>query len=131
MREIKFRAWDGSRYIYFDNHQYDLVYNDISGWNVKPNIPNFQGEWVSGQSQSKTPDFVLEQFTGLHDKNGKEIYEGDVVDWLGDKGVVVFHLTRWAIRIKSLRFPQSFHQWSLKHMEVIGTVHENQELLTK
>jgi uncharacterized phage protein (TIGR01671 family) len=57
MRELKFRAWDGKMY---------LDHSSLC-------CPSFSlGEILNG-------DYVIEQYTGLHDKNGKEIYEGDIV----------------------------------------------------
>ena len=64
-REIKFRGWDGK--IMFDVSQ--ITFNDGT-WDLS------KGRGVSILFQ---PSITLMQFTGLHDKNGKEIYEGDVV----------------------------------------------------
>lgn len=120
-REIKFRAWDGTKYITFDNHQYDLIYNDISGWNVKPNLPEYKGEWMCGESQSKTPNFSLEQFTGLPDTNGVDIYDGDILD----NGVAVIYSTEQACYFAG-GVPLCM---SNSHRSVIGNIHQNPELL--
>jgi len=60
MREIKFRAWD----------------RETKKWTTS-------GYWISTTTQRLEciPQLEVTQFTGLHDKNGKEIYEGDIVQY--------------------------------------------------
>ena len=65
-REIKFRAWNGEK-------MFDVSAIDFAGYKILDNETRLD-EWSRWKK-----DCVLMQFTGLLDKNGKEIYEGDIV----------------------------------------------------
>lgn len=84
-------------------------------------------------------DAVLMQYTGLKDKNGKEIYEGDVLGY-GDTYEVVWNETDkfvegtgWCVkRIELNKYGKHdySHLWSMTTLpEVIGNIYENPELL--
>lgn len=70
MREIRFRVWDGTEMAKVDHLTWDKGIKGLSEINQE------MQKW-----------FVLMQFTGLKDKNGKEIYEGDIVEteYIGKK----------------------------------------------
>lgn len=70
-REIKFRAWHKDLKKMFKIGQITL---EKGTWYFEPNDRDFIGMSIPYQ-----PSFVLMQYTGLHDKNGKEIYEGDII----------------------------------------------------
>ena len=71
------------------------------------------------------------QYTGLKDKNGKKIFEGDTV-WFGDekeRGVVYFDNSgaRFAVRFDT--FDAAFDHLYSNELEIIGNVHDNPELM--
>lgn len=74
-----------------------------------------------------SPDFILEQFTGLSDKNGREIYEGDVISGCGSISAVVYRQEIAAFERISKTGPAVLSINTVG--EVIGNIHENPELL--
>lgn len=82
------------------------------------------------------------QFTGLHDKNGKEIYEGDIIRSFDSKGKPIFHYLLYdneeagfvavlkGSRKGDFGYGRCYQQWITEcEKEVIGNIHDNLELL--
>ena len=114
MREIKFRAW------HIDNKE--MIYQ---GWN-KTYFVTISNLFAYGGSV----EFM--QYTGLKDKNGKEIYEGDILNIVtyGSEeqkyiAKVQFDESRYIVRNKYGYAPL----YDLPPHEVIGNIYENPELL--
>lgn len=127
MRDIKFRAWSKS-----DNKYY---YRVLVG-----NTDNTDDQYVcsSVYDGDKWVHFdeycgVIEQYTGLKDKNGTEIYEGDVVKVEGDGEIYRVKWIRSGFglepRYNSPRYPVLGNVELRRKIEVIGNIHENPELL--
>lgn len=110
MRELKFRVWNKTL------HKY--------------------GHFAlkKGVSVSIVADLEIEQYTGLKDKNGKEIYEGDILkDESNDTAVVIWreYQAEWGIKWIHMGIEDSLiHRMEWGHLnEVIGNINDNQELL--
>ena len=122
MRTIKYRAWDKEKEKMISHE--DLMNQD---WNL-----------LRPMAQPHTSNWLMLQYTGLKDKNGKEIYEGDVLIYenaLGERakdkeGIVVFE--KAAFRFSPIHFKYEhsapINSYTKRHV-VIGNIHENPELL--
>jgi len=113
MREIKFRAWDKENKVMMDWE--DIKYIDLD----------------TLQKSS-----ILMQYTGLKDKNSKEIYEGDIVHveavayGRNMKAVVIWKNGGFMLKWED-EYESYIQDWAkdLAESEVIGNIYENPELL--
>ena len=136
MREIKFRVWDGSTMwnpetLTGDNNNTILkFYNPQKGIGWGLFDYKYDYRIASGEYNN------LMQYTGLKDKNGKEIYEGDILKAYGKE------ITRFVVSFSNASFIlyHQFGRWGLlarlfelddMPAEIIGNIHENPELLDK
>ena len=136
-RPIKFRAWDGKKMLFTDKGQFYLMNNGTI------DIPSSTGH------EFYNKNYPVMQFTGLHDRNGKEIYEGDILcneeydawEW---RGVVKFsHGVFGAEWLSNVESQSMVGSWGQKHnlrkldddilerQVVVGNIYENPELLTQ
>jgi len=126
MREIKFRAWDKDRkkMLYHINDLFD----GFMHWKDQ------KIDLVDCVEQGTHTEYrhpILLQYTGLKDKNGKEIYEGDVIETNGiencEKALIIFHDGVFVADFEEFDFIGWEHLNGLD-MTVIGNIYENPEL---
>lgn len=153
-REIKFRAWQSQEKIYLDQthllndvcrfHKPDKTYVDVNLWRFIMLVP-------------EQNIYILEQYTGIKDKNGRDIYEGNIVKITGEFIGSYFNITThpknesqkytW---IAKVIWDNGYAKFLFEYIntssqrgsfinedfigvapwcEVIGNIHENPELL--
>ena len=134
MRKIKFRYWDRMKGGWGDDSPFDI--HTVTLEPIRSHV---------GGSFQNYPDCEFQQYTGLKDKNGREIYEGDILSsacnekpcdyivvWndersgeycgfmlqaiMKDPPKVTFHI-------------HNFKMWMAEGFEVIGNIFENRKLL--
>ena len=128
-RQLKFRVWDklAERMIYphNDNQQHFII--------------DLNGRFHNLQNGSGGDDYVIQQYTGLTDKNGNLIFEGDIVQynqnssydnmdfiakWSDDKLGFIFQSNSGEQLVN-----QTPHLNRFKHLEVVGNIFEHENLL--
>ena len=120
-REIKFRIWDNKyKVMRMEDFVIDNSFDCVSGW---------------------LDNSILMQYTGLKDKNGKEIYEYDFVKCIaapsGKKvagemiGKIMQDHFGWTISVWFKNEWWGYAKMDFRSLEVIGNVYENPELVTR
>lgn len=124
-REIKFRAW----YMPFGSKEpmQKMVHEKASS--------------ILAFAEMSPDEYIVEQYTGLKDANGKEIYEGDILAWHSSicrkhnwVGVVLYRGAGFAVQESDRSY--SSPEWlecacrkDANIIEVIGNIHEDEDLL--
>lgn len=122
----KFRAWDkeNDRMIYPSTEGVCFELDDDG-----INILDVSGDYPEDHTFPAIDSFLM-QSTGLKDKNGVEIFEGDVVEWLGHRGIVEFVLNNQQTMIIGASGYITYLDYSTDfNTEVIGNIHENPKIL--
>ena len=128
-RGIKFRIWDTENKEMLKVQELDFE-------------PTFYGGRIAIRPDQyndyfDTEDMILMQYTGLHDKNGKEIYEGDILRFNEVDTAIVEWNEKYAyfmVRpIQDYYFDSDVlgHAIEYNNAEIIGNIYENEDLLEK
>ena len=124
-REIKFRAWDNENKYMVTSKQgvFTALRNSM---NI---VRQDDGYYNDGDLLKPNKEkYTLMQFTGMFDKNGKEIYEGDIVKYENMTGKIMFLNGSFIMS----NFEET-EEWELgvinAEIEVIGNEYDNPELL--
>ncbi|MEK3717937.1 YopX family protein [Paenibacillus sp. FSL R7-0333] len=125
-REIKFRAWYKPLGVMIQPDKLEMINFDTKVLGVYMEMEGM------GYHVLRMYDFELMQYTGLQDKNGREIYEGDILQDDYGAGEVEWVQEHCAYMVFT-RNPSIYHRLEsdgkLVQSEVIGSIYENPELL--
>lgn len=125
MRDIKFRVWDKGNKEMLELQELDYE----NSYNGQPMIRT-----TMYNDYFDTEEMILMQYTELKDKNGKEIYEGDIIKYEDiRKGVVEYSKQHAQFILKETENivdeNEALGEFNIKVFEVIGNVYNNPELL--
>jgi len=140
--EIKFRAYGKITCYYLTKDEWkpEIKMCEVSSLNIKTNKCRvlYKGEHNTNEYDIfDLSEVNLMQFTGLKDKNGKEIYEGDIVSYFQPyANRTDIHFVKWDNLFAGFGLFEKNNEWckesdwlKIQEIVIIGNIHENPELL--
>nr|DAR89077.1 MAG TPA: YopX protein [Caudoviricetes sp.] len=123
MREIKFRAWVKEKKAIFEVILIDYVTKKVTY------LLERVGHLLSIRD-AKFNDIEFMQYTGLKDKNNKEIYEGDIIKFLNGIFEVIWCNEKASFMLKNKEYKEflNFIYENNNGMEIVGNIYQNLEL---
>ena len=133
MREIKFRVFDSTTHdMYFPGEDGSQLVIGIG--HALDEDRNYVALWSEAGEICREGDAEFMQYTGLKDKSGREIYEGDILSSISamqkETGRVVFDGGAFCLVILSSRttgFGSKYFLSTCEELEVVGNIHEKPE----
>lgn len=127
---LKFRVWYKPNECYIDINDGDMFYLEPNG---RLTIGVYDGD-ADDMRYLREEDIIVERCTGLKDKNGKLIYEGDIISFneIKECGTVVWDKNNllWRYCGKNEKhYVQPLGDLDMDYWQVVGNIHENEELL--
>lgn len=135
-REIKFRAYDKEveKMTYFDDEDYLYNYPFILQLKQVFKKDSNYDDYEDFEYEDVTDKVELMEYTGLHDKNGKEIYEGDIIRIIVNNNIEKICKVEFKNGIFGVMFSKNKELTAFPHFcnttfEVIGNIYEDIELV--
>ena len=125
MREIKFRAWDKDLREWIPNES--IIINNGKPIAIMHHIGLSIEKALETKGKLINPNWELMQYTGLKDKKGKEIYEGDIVKVY--YGNIIAEFKRDGDGNEYSSMYMLGYDTSLEEGEIVGNIYENPELI--
>lgn len=138
MREILFRAYQKNfkrmlpvASIEYHNNEIEVVTVDNRGINGKYDVIPHHSTYIAGDKEFPLDSLVLMQYTGLKDKNGIEVYEGDLIRVVSDpdKPIHEVYFDNEMLEFGLRNSFELFHCQFGDNFEVIGNIHDSRNLL--
>lgn len=123
----KFRAWDGAK---------KEMFKDTFAITESGQVVVVEQEFVTSPPDYVFVDYLaIMQSTGLFDRNGQEIFEGDIVDYKGRKAIIKWHGSYASFIYRFVdEMQERVSEWdplflAYHHFEIIGNIYENKDIL--